>query len=158
MELPIFFSTMRIFRLPVIHLSSFFLLLDIPLIHYWYFCNIWYGDFRLSPVDTMSLFNMADLRPHGAVYILTKTTYTHFAFRYEQNVGAPICYISGLKCLMPLLPCCLRLAHTVTSAHPKLATGGLVNPFQTGFPPVKHCTLLGAHSIIVAILPELRNC
>ncbi len=110
------------------------------------FCNIWYGDYRLSPVDTMSLFNMADLRPRGAVYILTKTTYTHFAFRYEQNVGTPICYISGLKCLMTLLPCCLRLAHTVTSAHPRLATGGLVNPFQTGFPPIKHCTLCWAHA------------
>lgn len=67
----------------------------------------------------MSLFNMADLIPLGAVYLLIKTTYTHFAFRYKQNVGTPICYISGLKCLMTLLPCCLRLVHTVSSAHPR---------------------------------------
>ncbi len=45
----------------------------------------------------MSLFNMADLRSRGAVYILIKTTYTHFTFRYEQNVGASICYISGTE-------------------------------------------------------------
>lgn len=70
----------------------------------------------------MSLFSIADLRPCGASYILTKTTYTHFAFRYEQNVGTSICYISRLKYLMTLLPCCLHLAHTVAGAHPRLAT------------------------------------
>lgn len=101
---------------------------------------------RLSPVDTLSLFDMADLSPSGVMYILTQTTYTHFAFRYEQNIDTPICYISKLKCLMTLLPCCLRLAHTVASTHPKLATSGLLNPFQMGFPPVRHCTLFWTHA------------
>lgn len=130
MEFPIFFSIMRIFRLPVIHLSSFFIVRRTTyalLI----FCNIRYVDYRLSPINTMSLFNMADLRSRGAVYILIKTTYTHFTFRYEQNVGASICYISGTE--IPYSP--ITLLFTL-STHSCQCPPGLV----------KHRILCWAHT------------
>lgn len=45
-----------------------------------------------------------------------------------------------------LLPCCLRLADTVTPANSRLATDGATSPFRVGFPPTK-CTALGwAHN------------
>lgn len=47
-------------------------------------------------------------------------------------------YISGLKCLMTLLPRCLRLAHSVIVAFPRLASGGWLDLPGRGFHPL--CT------------------
>lgn len=39
--------------------------------------------------------------------------------------------------LSGLLSNCLRLTTGITSSRPRLAIGGLVQPFQAGFPPAK---------------------
>ncbi len=59
-------------------------------------------------------------------------------------------YISGLKCLMILLPRCLHLAHSVITAFPRLATDGLVKPFLVRF-STRYALQpwLGARSFIV---------
>lgn len=75
--------------------SNCLYLLCVPLIHCpaYHVLTRYMEDADSPSVDTTSLYNMADLRPRGAAHILTNSIYSHIAFRYEQNVGTPVCTI-----------------------------------------------------------------
>lgn len=70
----------------------------IPLIHFGHFFYLSDTEIIDSPqLIQCFLCDMTDLRFRGAVYIPTKTTYTHIAFRYEQNVSTPVLLYFGAE-------------------------------------------------------------
>ena len=103
-----------------------------------------------SPVDVMSLYSMADLRPRGANYWLANIRQQLCCLPFSKERRHTRRLISGLKCLMTLLPNFLRLTLCVTTASPRFAIGGMALPYRAGFPPAKHYTLSWAHLLFTA--------
>lgn len=130
-------------RLPVCHLSFFFrcqtyrMTLHLPS-----------GTYRFSPVDAVSLCDMADLAtPRCCVAVLPKR-HTHIAFHMWQCVGTPNLdsNISGLICLMTLSPTFPCFTRSVTTCVLRIATGGWSNLTGRDFHPLNTAPLAGRTS------------
>ena len=104
------------------------------------------GAHRLSPVDAVSLSDMADLRPRGAaieshqsdnlaccLLPRAKHRHTHLLFFGAEMPYDPVVSLSTLS------PRCYH-------RMPKTRFRWLVRPYRTGFPPAQHCTLFWAHA------------
>ena len=126
-------------RLPAIHLSFSFRCLIYP------HSALNKGNHGFSPVDAVSLYSMAGLRPRDAGHLLARVRLCPYCLPCSKACRHTRRLISGLKRLLTLLPDFLRLTLHVTMASPRFAIGGVASPYRVGFPPIKHCTLSWAH-------------
>ncbi len=103
-----------------------------------------YGTHRLSPVDVTSLYAMTGSPIPWQCITASHGAATHVAFPYFYQVSLPDSTHFSIQSFA-LSPCCLRLAATVTSIHPRLATNDAATPYWAGFSPAKCYTLRWAH-------------
>ena len=94
---------------------------------------------------------MADLRPRGAERLLACVRSRSCCLPCSKACRHTRRLISGLKCLMTLLPNFLRLTLRVTTASPRFAIGGVASPYRMGVPPIKRRTHSWAHLLFTAL-------
>lgn len=137
-------------RLPVHHRLCLVCSLRLP------YSFILHGTHRLSPVDVTSLYDMTGSPTPRQCITASHGAATHVAFPYFYQVSLPDSTHFGIQSFA-LSPCCLRLADTVTSIHPRLATNDAATSYWAGFPPAKCHTLSWAHGSLSKYLPQVSS-